>query len=261
MIIYFILFIKSISIIILFSLIIQTEIRSDDNKNTTEERKIDKIEKSILYKDANDTLDKSDIMRDSTILPGNFNLLFSPYQDSAYYSALRLNIPITTRFYHDLQLFSGQWQMSTDEQGLTLKELANKNIQDLPEDYFKPSGTEIAMYQYNIYQSQYVPYVQTMKPFGLKVSMDAIGSFLGLTEDLTPTITYSLFETSHVEIVIYSVQANVIATIFSGKQVPGNYSYTWNGRNDRGMKMGSGDYVAEVRIGKNRYVRKRIYIP
>jgi flagellar hook assembly protein FlgD len=91
--------------------------------------------------------------------------------------------------------------------------------------------------------------------------MDAIGRFLGLTEDLSPTISYSLFETSHVEIVIYSVQANVIATIFSGRQVPGNYSYTWNGRNDRGMKMGSGDYVGEVRIGEKRYVRKRIYIP
>jgi hypothetical protein len=229
---------------------------SDDNNNPPEN-----IEGSILFQNKKDTIDAKDFLKDSTILPGDYKLNFSSFQDSAYYSALRLRIPATTRFYHDMMIFTGQWQFAPSDREATLEELANKSIQDLPDEYFMPSSTEKAMYEYNISQSLYVPYVQTYKPFGLKISMDAIGRFLGITEDLTPTISYSLFETSHVEIVIYSVQANVIATIFSGRQVPGNYSYTWNGRNDRGMMMGSGDYVGEVRIGDKRYVRKRIYIP
>lgn len=257
----FSLLIKQITflLIVLFFQIFALSLVSDDKKQN--EEKIEKIEKSILYNKNNDSLNKSDLLRDSTILPGSYDLKFSPFQDSAYFSALKLNIPASTRFYHDMKLFSGDWKRMVQEKGPSLKELANKNIQDLPDDYFKPSPTQVAMHQYNIYQSQYVPYVQTMKPFGMKVSLDAIGRFLGLTEDLSPTITYSLYETAHVEIVIYSVQANVIATIFSGRQVPGNYSYTWNGRNDRGRKMESGDYVGEVRIGKKRFIRKRIYLP
>jgi len=252
---------RLIAFIVLFTPIINIGALSNNRNDPPNDEKIKSIEESILFNESQDSIRTSDMLKDSTILPGDYKLNFSPFQDTAYYSALRLQIPATTRFYHDLKLFAGAWQYRMSYIEPTLEEMANQSIKDLPDEYFLPSSTEMAMYEYNIAQSLYVPYVQTYKPFGVKISMDAIGRFLGITEDLSPNISYSLYETSFVEIVIYSVQANVIATIFSGRQVPGNYSYTWNGRDDRGMKVSSGDYVGEVRIGTNRYVRKRIYIP
>ncbi|MBR3090812.1 MAG: hypothetical protein IKH10_02320, partial [Bacteroidetes bacterium] len=83
---------------------------------------------------------------------------------------------------------------------------------------------------------------------------------LGIIEDTSPEIKYSLGMIADVEIVIYSVQAKVIATIFKGTQRPGSYKITWNQRDDKGKKMPYGDYIAEVRIGTDRFVRKRIVI-
>jgi hypothetical protein len=118
---------------------------SDDN-NTPPEN----IEGSILFNNKKDTIDTKDFLKDSTILPGDYKLNFSPFQDSAYYSALRLRLPATTRFYHDMKIFTGQWQFAPSDREATLEELANKSIQDLPDEYFMPSSTEKAMYEYNI---------------------------------------------------------------------------------------------------------------
>jgi flagellar basal-body rod modification protein FlgD len=96
---------------------------------------------------------------------------------------------------------------------------------------------------------------------GLQIPLSAIGAFLGLTEDVSPVISYSLESSAEVEVVVYSVQALVIRTLLTAKQYPGSYSITWDGKNDKGIIMPKGDYVAEVRIGKDRIVRKRIVVP
>jgi len=85
----------------------------------------------------------------------------------------------------------------------------------------------------------------------MKVALGDIAQFFGLAEDVSPVIKYNLDFATEVQIVIYSVNASVVATLFDGHQPAGNYSITWNGRDDKGRKLPSGDYVAEVRIGKN----------
>jgi flagellar hook assembly protein FlgD len=56
------------------------------------------------------------------------------------------------------------------------------------------------------------------------------------------------------------MNAVIIATMFDGIQSPGDFTYTWNGRDDSGRLLPVGDYVGEVRIGKEKLIRKRIYL-
>ena len=65
----------------------------------------------------------------------------------------------------------------------------------------------------------------------------------------------------NVEVVVYSPQARVIAVLLKMHQPTGKYQITWNGRDEKGRRMPTGDYVAEVRLGDERFVRKRIQIP
>ncbi|MER3329064.1 MAG: FlgD immunoglobulin-like domain containing protein, partial [Candidatus Kapaibacterium sp.] len=65
---------------------------------------------------------------------------------------------------------------------------------------------------------------------------------------------------TEVEVVIYSIQAVVVATIFKGHLPPGSYQRTWTGRDENGRKLPPGDYIGEVRIkGENSY-RKQIIL-
>jgi flagellar hook assembly protein FlgD len=102
--------------------------------------------------------------------------------------------------------------------------------------------------------------MNTYNPYGLKIPLGAIGKLLGLVQDVSPKMAFELDYNAEVEIVIYSVQASVVATIFKGSKKPGYHTYTWNGRNDQGKKMPPGDYIGEIRIGNRKYIRKRIVI-
>lgn len=195
------------------------------------------------------------------LLPGGDSLdtqYFTAEQDSAYYRALKTKLPNYTRFWAEL-MQSGAEIKAMKGQALTPMELAMRNL-SVPSNYLVPTAVEITQYQNNILMSQYVPFTPTSMPFGLKVPLNTIGMFLGLAEDVTPTIKYKLDFASDVEVVVYSLQAIVIQTIFKGSQTAGSYSLTWNLRDDKGKKMSPGDYIIEVRIGKYKYVRKRCVI-
>jgi flagellar hook assembly protein FlgD len=82
-----------------------------------------------------------------------------------------------------------------------------------------------------------------------------------LTEDVSPVIKFSVEYADEIDITIYSIQAIAVTTIFKGNLMPGNYKYVWNGRDDKGKKMKPGDYIAEVKMGKYKFYRKRIVVP
>jgi hypothetical protein len=194
-------------------------------------------------------------------MPGAYTYKYTRMQDSAYTSALKLRVPLDSRFHSDLRQFLPQAQNKNEL--LNTKSVAQiiKDNLDLPAKMFMPSAVEMTMHDYNLMQASYIPFVKTQQVGGMKVSLGAIAMFLGLIEDTSPNIPYSLYETSEVEVVIYSVQASVIASLYKGVQLPGSYKLFWNFRDDKGRTQPSGDYIAEVRIGKDRTVRKRIYIP
>ena len=223
--------------------------------------------KSILLKENN--LQPLDLLHGDTnrvnidrynqdFMPGSIGNKTLPYQDSNYVRALRIHIPNSARLENDLRRFSplipGKSDLATQE------DMAN-NALNLPPEYYMPLNVDMANYQYNLMMSQNnVTGIKTIQPFGFKISLGSIAKFLGLVEDVSPVITYEIDYTTEVRVVIYSMAASVVATIFEGKQPPGTYTFTWNGRNDAGRRLPAGDYVAEVRIGKNRLLRKHIVI-
>ena len=183
-------------------------------------------------------------------------------QDSAYKAALELKIPFTTRFFHDFQKSDHLWSEWINKEDESPWRNVMKGFENMPKDVFTPEGIELVQYRINRVNALSVP----GKPFteGSGIPLMGIlreaGVLLGIIEDTSPEIKYSLGMIADVEIVIYSVQAKVIATIFKGTQRPGSYKITWNQRDDKGKKMPYGDYIAEVRIGTDRFVRKRIVI-
>ncbi len=191
-------------------------------------------------------------------MPGDIGNKTLPIQDSNYYRALRLHIPHSARLAYDLRRFSPLIPGKSDK--AFQSDIANDAL-NLPPEYYMPLNVDLANYQYNYLMSQNnVTGIRTINPFGLKISLNSIGQFLGFVKDVSPVIVYELDYRTEVQVLIYSVGAKVVATIFEGVQPPGKYKYTWNGRDDNGRKMPPGDYIAEVRIGKNRYLRKHIII-
>lgn len=195
--------------------------------------------------------------QDTIYLPGPLDLKFLPEQDSAYLRAKRLAIPPSARLYADMKLLEREILLQKKLFGLSEQEIAKRNLQ-ISKEFYLPTGQEITMYQYGLMQSQYVPYVPIYKPFGVKVPLSAIGSLLGLTEDVSPWLEYELDVETDVRVAVYSEKALLVATIVNSTQPPGRYRYYWNGRDDNGKLMPRGDYIGEIRIGKTKYIRKRI---
>jgi len=198
---------------------------------------------------------------DNDQLPSSSELeRYTPEQDSAYYRALRDDMPNFLLIERALiidKILNARQNLS----GMSRAELINKNISSIPDKYFMPSDVERVQHEESIYEALEVPFISTLPRYGTKIPMGKILTMMGLMEDVSPEIKYRLDSKADVEIVIYSINAAVIATIYSGKQLSGQYIRTWNLRDDMGRLMPSGDYIAEVRIGNERFVRKRIKIP
>jgi len=194
---------------------------------------------------------------DTIILPGPSLLRFKAEQDSNYLRAKRLPIPPSARFYADMKMLEQQVLAQKKLAGLSDQEIAKKNLQISPE-LFLPSAQDLTLYQYGLMQSQSVPFLQIYKPYGLKVPLSSIATFLGLAEDVSPLLEYDLDVETDVKVSIYSEKAILVATIFDGIQAPGHYRYYWNGKDDRGLRQPRGDYIGEIQIGRTKFIRKRI---
>ncbi len=230
----------------------------------------DSVEKSILLRNNNattlqkiygDTLINKNGSGNENIKPGFIENGYSPYQDSAYARALRQKLPLDDRISNDLNRFAAGWKIQEELAKGNPWQVAVKNINSLPSEIFLPSGVEQMLYNTNLISSQYVPGIRPLNPGGGLVSLNTIGRWLGLVEDVSPVIKFSLDYTENIEITVYSIQATAVAVLFKGNLPPGSYKYVWNGRDDQGRRMPSGDYIAEVKVGTIKYIRKRIVIP
>lgn len=239
--------IKNSIILILFSVILTDFSYSQDRSEP-------KGSKSYLVQ-----LEKTEKTGETKTSSGANNI-YKNYQDSIFQHLLLLNVTARTMFNFNLSLSDEAWSKIINNTNDLPFQQAMKSLNAVPSIAFIPTGQERMMYQTNLENARYIPGI-TLPNYGLKVSFNDIGTFLGLVEDTSPEIQYYLDSPNTVEVVIYSIQAKVVATLFNGKQITGNYKLTWNFRDDLGRKMPSGDYIAEVRIGNSKFVRKRIVIP
>lgn len=212
-------------------------------------------------------------VQDSTALgttpPGEYP--FTPVQDRAFYEALRIEVSPRTRFQFEARQFSLAWMaMQEARRQASPQEAAVAAMNSIDPRAFIPTAKEQTFYNYGIAQSFTIPGV--FDPFqrygglpgvggsGISIPLSLIGSLLGLTEDVSPTIRYTVEQPAEVEIVIYSIQAIAIARVLKAEQNAGGYAITWNLKNEQGLTVPRGDYIAEVRIGTGGFVRKRIRV-
>jgi hypothetical protein len=186
---------------------------------------------------------------------------FTAMQDTIYQRALRMRISANSRFWNDIRLYGRFSKLPTNED-LTYAEILNRNMQ-IPAEFYLPNPQEVALNQYAINQSTFVPGLLQHRNPGMQIAISDILSIFGLTEDVSSVVRYQLLEPCFVEIVVYSMQAKVIRTILQAEQAIGTYEVTWNGKNDAGVRMPLGDYVSEVRLLQcnGRIFRKRIVLP
>lgn len=63
-----------------------------------------------------------------------------------------------------------------------------------------------------------------------------------------------------VSLVIYDLSGKPIRTLENGMQNPGTYRVYWNGKDQNGNKIASGIYFYELKAGKQRQIKKLVYI-
>jgi hypothetical protein len=76
----------------------------------------------------------------------------------------------------------------------------------------------------------------------------------------TTTFRYSLPESQHVSIVVYSLLGQEITEIVNAVQAPGTYRVVWNGKNCRGVDVPSGVYPVRLLAGKNQLITKAMLL-
>lgn len=218
---------------------------------------------SFAYGQNNETIIKKDSKQSSfdvfttdssdSELPSS-EIKTTPEQDSAYFQALRMNLPIGLRLRYDL--------LNVRYSLISLDPDAEKTGMDyLPTDAFKPDPNMIVQRQEMLMNAFNVPFARTYDPWqGTRIPFSDIGRFFGITEDYSGNIKFRVDNYTEVEIVIYSIKAVVVATIFKGYLPAGSYERTWTGRDENGRKLPPGDYVGEVRIKGQSSYRKRIIL-
>jgi subtilisin family serine protease len=78
---------------------------------------------------------------------------------------------------------------------------------------------------------------------------------LGTTE-----IRYQLPSSVLIRVRVYNVAGQVVKTLVEGKQEAGYKSVTWDGRNDRGVRVGSGVYLYRMEAGSFSATRKVVVV-
>ncbi|MCS7169553.1 MAG: hypothetical protein NZ949_02905 [Candidatus Kapabacteria bacterium] len=192
-------------------------------------------------------------------LPTEESVVFTPEQDSAYVHARRNPVPPLARFQAELRQSWSAWWEALQRAVAPPLQSALRNLRVEP-SYLAPTGEELVQYAYALQQAQALPNPTGRRTpgSGIAIPWGTVAQLLGLAEDLSPTVRYEISTVTHVQVVVYSAQAILVAMLFDGLQPPGRYSLTWNGRDEHGRALPPGDYVAEVRIGNGHRLYKRI---
>ena len=74
------------------------------------------------------------------------------------------------------------------------------------------------------------------------------------------TISYEIPRGEFVQVVVYNMRGNKIATLVNKYQSPGVKSYQWNGTDDYGHNVSAGVYIYSIQAGNFRQSRKMILL-
>jgi hypothetical protein len=74
------------------------------------------------------------------------------------------------------------------------------------------------------------------------------------------TIQFIIPATGKVEIKIYNLNGSLVRELFTGEKDSGEYSYQWDGKDDRGITIASGVYFYSVQFNNSQLTKKMIYL-
>ena len=74
------------------------------------------------------------------------------------------------------------------------------------------------------------------------------------------TIAYSVAQPGAVELTVYNLLGQAVRTLFRGQQGAGEYSHTWDGKDDGGRLVGSGPYFYRMKIGQTVRTRSMLLL-
>lgn len=73
-------------------------------------------------------------------------------------------------------------------------------------------------------------------------------------------IEYSLPEDGFAEVSIYTINGELIRTLYSGEQSAGTHNLSWNSRNSSGSSVSSGIYLYQVRFNNSVMTKKMLLL-
>ncbi len=193
-------------------------------------------------------------------LPGGKAGVFAPEQDTLYLRALQLELPPSVRLALDIQRILSDFEIVRRRSELESPWQAALRNMTLSERILQPDPREVVQRQVAIASATAMPIWRAGQSGAVSIPMSSIGSFLGLTEDVSPRMSYRVHQTARVQAVVYSTTALIVRRLLDQEQRPGVYDIEWDGRDDKGRLMPAGDYVLEVRIGDRELHRKRIVV-
>ncbi|MBC8144546.1 MAG: hypothetical protein H7X80_03105, partial [bacterium] len=165
---------------------------------------------------------------DSTYVPGSLGgVTPEPSRDS---------LSGIGRLRRDARLDSMYLVLLLDSLDRTMQARMRRNLALVPSDWMptksdrdaREAELRRAMDMDFVFPHAYIPL------FG--VSTGAVFRALGLVEDVTPRITYTLTSTQLVTVKVYNLEAELIAVIVDGSQRPGVYDFEWDLRDMDGKR-------------------------
>lgn len=200
---------------------------------------------------------------DTTLLPVPGALRqITRRQDSAYQRLKALPGTPDQKLEHVVSHDSAGMIWFLDSIASTPQAVMLRNLAFNARDW-QPTEADRARREDDILRSQDYDYIFGGRRY-LKLAsipMSDIFTALGLKEDVTPRITYTVTSTQHVTVIIYTLSAVRFVTVVDADQAPGTYRITWDMKSPGGQRAASGDYVAEVIVGNTVALRKRIEVP
>jgi hypothetical protein len=162
---------------------------------------------------------------------------------------------------HDMRLDSLDLVALLDSLDNSADARMRRNLAMAPSDWMPTEGERRAREE-ELRRSMDMDFVfpnSYVQLFG--ISTGAVFRALGLIEDVTPRIRYTLMRTEPVTVKIYTIQAELVTTLVDSPQRPGEYDFEWDFRDAQGVRVPYGNYVAEVIVGNRLVLRKRIEAP
>ncbi len=174
------------------------------------------------------------------------------------------SIRATVRIEEEVRNDSTRLRAMIDSVENTPDAIRDKNLAFDPRDW-QPTDADKAQRAADIARSQDFDFIfpkgVTRIPLA-SIPLSSIGQSLGLVEDVSPKISYTLKRTAKVTVKIYTQSALPFITLVDEVQRPGEYRMVWDFLDTNERRAIPGSYFAEVLVdGNTLLLRKRIVVP